>query len=312
MNTRFARPQPNVICLGQSVYDVSWHVASLPQGPGKTRASAHHQGGGGNAANAAVAVTRLGGRGQLWSRSGLDATGRLMRAELEALGVDARHLRLFENVRASVSAVIVDGQGERMIINYRDDTLPDAADWLPLQEIAEADAVVADPRWVPAVAQVFDAAREAGKPRVLDGEPSEPQVFEAILPRTSHAVFSEPGLARYAPAGATVHDQLLFAHSRGCEITAVTLGERGVLWLDRDGMLRSQPAFPVEVVDTTGAGDVFHGALAWALGAGLGERDAFRFSAAVAALKCTRAGGREGIPRLQQVLEFLAAHASRD
>lgn len=297
---------PNVIYLGLSVYDMTWDVSVLPAGPGKSRASAHHQGGGGNAANAAVTVAKLGGSARLWARSGDDLIGRQMVAELEAYGVDTTGVRLYEGLRASVSAVFVDAQGERMIANYKDARLPDTSDWLPWQAVAEADVVLADPRWLSAAKQLFVMAESSGKPRVLDGESSEPEVFDALLPLTSHAVFSEAGLRRYAPADAPLHDQLAFAKHRGCRIAAVTLGAKGIIWLDDDNHLLHQPAFHVEVVDTTGAGDVFHGALAYALGTGLGEDEAFRLATAVAAMKCTQPGGRQGIPTLRAAHEFLA------
>ena len=308
MNFPSPHANPNVICLGLSVYDMTWHVPTLPASPGKSRAHAHHQGGGGNAANAAVTIAKLGGSSQLWARSGNDVMGRQMVTELEALHVDARHVRLYDNHRASVSAVFVDSCGERMIVNYKDPNLPEDCDWLPWEDVALADAVLADPRWIPAVERLFLAAKTADKPRILDGEPSEPVVFDTLLPLCSHAVFSEPGLARYAPAGARLEDQLSYARHQGCAIAAVTLGAEGVIWQDIHGKLHHQPAFHVDVIDTTGAGDVFHGALAFALGAGLTEHAAFRFSAAVAALKCTQPGGRLGIPSLEQALGFLGSH----
>ena len=88
---------------------------------------------------------------------------------------------------------------------------------------------------------------------------------------------------------------------------AVTLGPRGVLFMEHGGIAHL-PAFPVEVVDTLGAGDVWHGAFALALAEGQGERGAVRFASAVAAIKCTRFGGRAGTPTREEVERFLAEH----
>jgi sulfofructose kinase len=86
---------------------------------------------------------------------------------------------------------------------------------------------------------------------------------------------------------------------------AVTAGADGVYWLDGD-VLRHDLAFDVRVVDTLGAGDVFHGALALSLGRGQSPDDAVRFASAAAALKCTRPGGRVGIPDADALTTFLS------
>lgn len=297
-------PRPRLICLGLSAFDITWDVEALPAGGGKTRALDLREGGGGMAANAAVAAARLGADVRFWGRGGQDSAGRAMRDEMAATGVDVRHFRLFEGARSSVSGIVVDAQGERMIVNFRGADLPTDPDWLPVAEAQNTDAVLADPRWPEGAQRLFAAARAHGVPSVLDADMAEPWVFDALLPQTDCAAFSEPALAAYS-AREGVEAQLRFAQGRGCRLAAVTLGERGVAWLDADGVLRQLPAFAVDAVDTTGAGDVFHGALAFAFGAGLAPDPAFRFSAAVAALKCRQAGGRAGAPDLRTALSFL-------
>lgn len=288
-------PTPRLICLGLSALDITWQVDELPQGGGKTRASALREGGGGMAANAAAAAARLGAAVQFWGRAGEDSAGHAMQAQLAACGVDVAQFRLFEGARSSLSGIVVDTRGERMIVNFRGADLPTDPGWLPLAALADADAVLADPRWPEGAHALFAAARARGLPTVLDGDVADAAVFDGLLPHTDYAVFSEPGLAGYALDAPTVEDQLRHAHAHGCRLAAVTLGEHGLRWVDAAG-LHALPAFPVQAVDTTGAGDVFHGALAFALGAGWPVRRAFQFSAAVAALKCTRPGGRAGVP----------------
>jgi sulfofructose kinase len=89
----------------------------------------------------------------------------------------------------------------------------------------------------------------------------------------------------------------------GCTVAAVTRGANGVIWLQHD-LIRRQSAYAVDAIDTTGAGDVFHGAYALAIGARLAPGDAMSFAAAAAALKCTRPGGRAGIPSFEDCLAF--------
>jgi sulfofructose kinase len=162
-------------------------------------------------------------------------------------------------------------------------------------------AVLADPRWVAGAVALFTAARAAGIPTVLDADVADREVFEMLLPLTDHAIFSEPALAGFA--GSAGDESLAKIAAFGCRVAAVTCGHQG-LALRESGVTRNQPAYPVDAVDTTGAGDVFHGAYALAIGVGLAVIDAMAFAAAAAALKCTRPGGRAGIPTLEDCLAF--------
>ncbi len=294
---------PRVICLGMSAMDYVWNVPELPVGNTKIRATEFFEMGGGLAATAACACGRLGARISFWSRAGEDQAGRSTRDELQRYGVDTTHYRLFPGQRTSVSGIFVDAAGERMIANFRGAGLPADPSWLPLGDVAAADSVVADCRWVEGVEALFGAARAKGIPSVLDCEIAEPGAYERMLPVTDYAVFSQIGLNFIAP-GKDPEAGLEVAAAMGARTVAVTLGAKGSLWL-HEGRFRHFPAFQVEVVDTTGAGDVFHGALAVAFGAGADLDEAVTFSAAVAALKCAKAGGRPGIPDLAATKAFL-------
>jgi sulfofructose kinase len=291
-----------VICLGLSALDQIWRVdRPFASGSEKIRAVDYCTLGGGMAANAAVAVARLGASVAFWGRAGNDAAGQEMRSAFAAEGVNVENFRLFTDGRSSVSGIIVDSSGERQIVNFRG-LYPEAADWLPLEAVARASAVLADPRWVEGAATLFCKARARGIPTVLDGDVADAEVFERLLPLTDHAIFSEPALASFA---GSAKDESLAALARfGCRVIAVTRGEDGVSWYE-SGQLHQQAAFAVHAVDTTGAGDVFHGAYALAIGVGLDVRDAMIFSAATAAMKCGHAGGRNGIPTINECLTFM-------
>ncbi|MBR0953741.1 sugar kinase [Bradyrhizobium canariense] len=292
----------HVICLGLSALDQVWRVDRLFAGRSeKIKAVGYGTFGGGMAANAAVAVARLGASVAFWGRAGDDAAGHEMRSAFAAEGVDVENFRLFPEGRSSVSGIVVDSSGERQIVNFRGH-FPEAADWLPLEAVARASSVLADPRWVEGAATLFREARSRSIPTVLDGDMADPEVFERLLPLTDHAIFSEPALTSFAGSGG---DESLAALARfGCRVVAVTRGENGVSWYE-NGQLHRQAAFAVDVIDTTGAGDVFHGAYALAIGVGLDVRDAMAFSAATAAMKCGHAGGRNGIPTINECLAFM-------
>ncbi|MBS0532116.1 MAG: sugar kinase [Proteobacteria bacterium] len=291
-----------VICLGLSALDQIWRVDRLMSGESeKIRSFDYATLGGGMAANAAVAVARLGGSAAFWGRGGDDAAGHEMRAALAAEGIDVENFRLFADGRSSVSGVIVDLTGERQIVNFRGH-FPEQADWLQLDEIARASAVLADPRWPDGAVALFNRARAQGIPAILDGDVADAAIFERLLPLTDHAVFSEPALAAFT--GSADDAELAKLKRFNCRVVAVTRGHHGVSWVE-NGTLHRQAAYPVGVVDTTGAGDVFHGAYAFALGAGLATADAMSFAAATAALKCKHAGGRAGIPTIPDTLAFM-------
>jgi len=304
-------PQPQIICLGVSAFDLIWTVAKLPAGGVKVRALDCLEAGGGMAATAAVTASRLGARVQYWGRAGNDHAGHAMRAELQGLGVDVAHMRLFDGARSSLASVTVDAQGERMIVGFPGANLPAETDWLPLQHVLGSHAVLADARWLAGAQALFSAARAHAIPNVLDAEVADLDNFDPLLPLTDYAVFSEAALATYS-GRSDLAEQLHFALGKGCGCAAVTLGARGAAWLDERGTLQSIPAFVVPVVDTNGAGDVFHGALAFALGVRLAWREALHFASAVAALKCRQLGGRAGIPNLAETLAFLSIHASKE
>lgn len=283
-----------VTCVGIAVMDHVFSVAEMPNGPSKSFATGFAEVGGGPAANAAVTVARLGGRVSLWARVGDDAVGRQIRSELADNGVTVDHVRPITGARSGLSAVLLDAAGERMIVNYADPGLDTDPSWLPLSELSGSGAVLADMRWPAAAAHVFTAARAAGIPTVLDADRVPDGTDRSAYRVASHIVFSQPGLAQAAGDDDLEHGLRVMAAETGTWV-AVTAGGDGVLWLDNH-MLCHQPAYPVNPVDTLGAGDVFHGAFALALAEGCNAGQACRFAAAAAAVKCGRHGTRAGYP----------------
>jgi len=290
----------SVVCLGIAVQDMVFAVDELPSGGGKVLASDLAEVGGGCAANAAAAVARLGGRAVLLTRLGDDRTGDAIVSDLEALGVDLTDTLRATGRRSPLSAVLVDPRGERLVVNHADPDMPDATDWLPLDRLNRADAVLVDPRWPDGAATLLQAAREWNIPSVLDADRAG--VDPLLVKLASHVVFSADGLR--AHAGTENLGRGLAAAQGTAAFLAVTDGDRGLYWLDGT-TVRHLPAFAVDVIDTLAAGDVFHGAFALALGEGQAATDALRFASATAALKCTHFGGRAGIPDRAAVDRFL-------
>jgi sulfofructose kinase len=295
-----------VICIGHSALDRVFTVEAWPQTSAKVHASSLVEVGGGMAANAAVAVARLGGEAYFWGPVGEDSVADVMSAQLRTAGVDMHGLRRFAGLTSSTTAILIDARGERLIVSYRGTALEAAADWLPLDQMGSAGALLADVRWPQGAIAALRAARRARIPSVLDADTAEPATLRALAGEAEYAVFSEPGLASFA-GGGDIEAGLRRALAQGARLAAVTEGERGVFWIEAgdSGGMRHIPAFAVPVVDTLAAGDVFHGAFALELARGKAPADAFRFAAAAAAIKCTRPGGRSGSPSRDEVESFL-------
>ncbi|MBX6742525.1 MAG: hypothetical protein IRY87_10840 [Acetobacteraceae bacterium] len=295
-----------LICLGHAALDHIYRIAAFPPAPVKLRALSALEAGGGMAATAAVAAARLGGRVAFWGRVGDDLAGEAIRSGLAAEGVDVAGLRRIPGATSSTSAIIVDAAGERLIVNHRGEGLAPEASHLPLAEVGQAGAVLADLRWPEGALALLGAARAESVPTVLDIDTDPGPLLPRLLALCDHAIFSGPGLREFAP-GLDPEPALRRAQAAGARIAGVTLGGEGYLWLDAAGRLRHQPAFRVPVQDTTGAGDAFHGAYALALAEGRSAAEAAYRAAAVAALKCTRPGGRAGLPTRAELEAFLAS-----
>ncbi|MCZ8130506.1 MAG: PfkB family carbohydrate kinase [Steroidobacteraceae bacterium] len=293
-----------VLCVGHAVQDFVFAVPRLPDRGEKYRATGFESVGGGPAATAAVAIARLGGRARLAARVGDDAVAGVVIDELERYGVDCSLVRRFAGCSTSLSAVMVDGAGERMIVNHLDPRLPREAEWLPEPAALGVAAVLGDVRWPEGSAVALARAKAAGLPAVLDADRPIP-VDGALLRCASHVAFSADGLADHAGEA----DPARALERVGPTLDAwscVTAGADGVYtWDPRRGALEHQPAFRVEVVDTLGAGDVWHGAFALALAEGRTESAAVRFAQAAAALKVQRFGGRTGAPTRADLEHFL-------
>ena len=255
------------------------------------------------AANASVAVARLGGVAHYWGRVGGDALGERILAELAAEGVDVGAVRRVPGCVSPSAAILVAADGERLVCAYNDPGLDPDAGWLPLSGVSGFAAVLADVRWPEGAAAVLDAARAAGLVALLDGDVGPIDALRDLAGRATHAVFSAPGLVLLAGT-ADPGTGLARVAAQVRAVVGVTLGADGFLW--RDGITERRVAAPrIVAVDTLAAGDVWHGAFALALGEGVDLSGAARFANAAAALKCSRSGGRSGAPSRVEVAACL-------
>lgn len=295
---------PKVVCVGISVLDLIFEVDRLPEARIKHYARTRRETTGGIAANATRAVIRLGGRAALVSRVGDDLPGRAIREELSREGIDTTGLATLSDVRTSLSAVMIDPTGERMLVNDTDPRLLRGLEGLALTSFADADVVMADTRWADGAVIAMRQAKARGIPGLLDFDrvPDHPG-WEPLLELSTHIAFGKEGLASFAGTD-EIESGLRRARRRSSAWLAVTAGVQGVYWLDGDAV-RQVPGFAVEAVDTLAAGDVFHGALALALAERQPIEAGLRFANAAAAVKCARAGGGAVAPTRAEMDGFL-------
>ncbi|TAG01901.1 MAG: sugar kinase [Betaproteobacteria bacterium] len=308
LNTQSRAIKP-ILCVGACAWTTLFRVDSLPQGSVKIIPSDALQIGDGMSASAACAIVALGGRAEFWARVGDDANGRAAIESLKTAGLNCDHVKFVDGVRGSFCSVIIDSQGERIVIPRHDPALPSNADWLPLDRIARGDfsAVLTEVRWPEGAAAVLDAARRAGIPAILDGEAAADGVLASLSRKATHALYSETGLAHLlgdSSATLDVATQLQLARERfPTQFLGVTLGAEGFYWLHREGALNHAKGLLVDAVDTLGAGDVFHGAYALALAEAMPPHDAARLACVAASLKCENFGGRLGAPSRAEVVD---------
>lgn len=291
-----------ILLAGVAVLDFIFHMDEFPRRPEKYRANGADIVGGGNAANSAVAIARLGGEAHLACRLGDDQMADMIIAGLQNEGVDTTLAKRFATHRSSFSSIYIDSEGERQIMSFRDNTLSMDSGWLADAVTDGFDAALADTRWPDGAATLMQAAKERGVPGVMDAEAPVMEA-ETAINLASHIAFSAQGAFDFT--GET--DVERAAHAAQKKLPGqviVTDGENGVVEIS-GGKAVWHAAFPVNVVDTLGAGDVWHGAFTLALGEGMGQAEAIKFASAAAALKCSRPGGRAGAPTHKEVMQFL-------
>lgn len=275
-----------ILTVGWACLDQRYYVEQFPPTSSRTGVQAYREAIGGPAAVAAVAASRLGAETHLLSRRGDDAVGERLQEMLEAEQVKT-HFQL--GSATPLSAVLVAPDGERFIFPYR----PELPDGLALSEerlLKNVSALMLDGRWAAASYGLGQAALERGIPVILDLDRDREDDW--MLTQVATHVIASEELAE--KKGGT---KALLAELGGRGVfAAVTRGAEGVDYLDGH-----MPAYRVHVQDTTGAGDVFHGAFALAVAQEKSDAAALQFASAVAALHCANGAP----PRLKEVEAFL-------
>lgn len=313
MRLPFRVPPPgshpyDVIGFGLNSVDLVAVVGEYPAPDTKAPLQRFGRFPGGQIATAITACARLGWKGRYVGSFGSDDLGELSRESLRAEGVDVSAARTVAGATNQFAIVLVDARsGERTVLWHRHPALTFAPDDLPQDVMTSGRLLIVDCHETPAATRAARLAREAGLPTIIDVEKVRPRIADLLA--NIDAIIAAEDFPRDL-TGCDEPGRALEALEREfhAPLVCVTLGREGSLARAGGREIRT-PAFSVDCIDTTGAGDAFRGGFAAAcLRAPDGPlEDALLYATAVAALNCRALGARGGLPTADEVAQLLYA-----
>ena len=301
----------DVIGLGCATFDFLGIIPEMPQFDDEIKMSRTSQQGGGEVATALVALAKLGSSVGFIGKIGDDLIGECIQQDFNKYNIDISNLVVQNSASSPVSMVLISQlTGERAILGCQhsmSDLLPSDID----TDIIERSRYLhLDGYWRQSAIAAAKFARDSGVKVVLDADVLSYDSEVSKLIELTDIVIASKNFSRLFSNTDDVQKSLDVISSFGPSIVGITLGSEGSFFCNQEGTFYT-PSFQVEVVDTTGAGDVFHGAFIRGLLEGWELCKVAEFASAVAAIKCTKLGGREGIPDFDETLEFLTIGNSK-
>ena len=292
---------PDVLALGAVAVDTLLYVDAYPAPDRKI--SVHHsvRQCGGLSATALIAAARLGASCAYAGLLGFDADSDFVTQAMRAEGIDLSHAALEEGAGPVRSAIIVGAQGNTRNIFTEHPARTGAHESLPTETLIRSARVLhVDHIGIPGMIRAARIARDAGVPVVSDLERDEFPGVDELFGLVDHLISSEDfALRRTGAADPAAACRALWTPAR--RVVVVTTGAQGCVYTTNGEDVLSQPALAVSVVDTTGCGDVFHGAYCAALARHLPLDECIRIAAVAASLKATKPGAQAGAPFWRQV-----------
>jgi len=299
----------DVLGIGLNATDTLLLVQEFPPYAGKVAFDRELLSPGGQVASAVVACARLGLRTKYIGTIGDDLRGEIQKQSLDGTGVDTTGLIVRAGCPNQTAYIIIDERnGERTVLWQRAPCLRLDASEIREEDVASARMLHIDGYDVEAAAYAAGLARRNGVSVSLDVDTIYPG-FEAVLKNVDYLVASSSWPAKWTQESSPFTALTLLQKEYGFKVAAMTLGDHGSLALYENSWFYS-PAFEVSCVDTTGAGDVFHGAFCYAVLAGKPMQKVLEFANAAAALNCTAIGARGHIPPRLEVESLIQAAAT--
>jgi ribokinase len=289
-----------VVGIGHATVDVFGVVPRYPQRDSKIELAEYSKQGGGPVATALCAAAALGVPATYVGKLGDDELGKYILAGLREFGVDCERVVITPGY-SPTSFVVVDREtASRTIFYTRGDLQAMQAREVDLSVLEGARVLLVDGLQPDAQIAAAEAAHERGVTVLLDAGSLREGMGELVA-LADIVIASERFASDLAPRG-EVEDSLRELAKMGPRVAIVTLGDAGSVGLEGQKLVR-QAAHEVDAIDTTGAGDVYHGAFAAALVRGYTLERAMQFASVAAGLSCQALGGRAGIPELDEVLD---------
>jgi sulfofructose kinase len=284
----------DLVGVGLNATDTLILVSHFPAYAGKVAIESEMLSPGGQVASALATASSLGMRVKYIGTIGDDERGRVQLASLRETGINLDDVEVRKNCPNQTAYIVIDqSTGERTVFWSRPECLRLAEESIMPEKISGARMVHIDGHDTPAVARAAEIARGLGIPVSLDVDTVYPG-FDRVLRSVDYMVASSEFPVAWSSERDPFRALEKIQNEYRMKVAAMTLGAHGAL-ARMDGKFFYSPAFVVNCVDTTGAGDVFHGAFCYAAIEGMPMRETLEFSNAMAALNCTRIGARGGI-----------------
>lgn len=292
--------------IGISPYDFTLETEGYPDPDIKTVAKRYGDGGGGPVPGAISTLAVLGCRTAIITTMGDDLYGKMIKEEFEEYGINTQGVRLSPDFQTLHAHIIVDHQnGQRTVILNQNEALPILKSQIPVGILEECRYLILDSRITPTIIALAKRAKSSGARLMFDGGSVQNHIKD-LLPLIDYPVVS----LRF------VKD--LFGHSNperacksliglGATMSGVTMGKNGS-YLATNEEVTYIPSYEINVVDTTGAGDVYHGGVLYGLLHDWNVKATGQLASAIAALNSQAFGARTGIPGMERIREFFIRH----
>ncbi|HVT92199.1 MAG TPA: PfkB family carbohydrate kinase [Bryobacteraceae bacterium] len=300
----------DIVGIGLNATDTLILLPHFPAYAGKAPFESEILSPGGQVASAMVACATLGLKVKYIGTVGDDERGRIQMASLESAGINIDDVQIRPGCPNQTAYILIDqATGERTVLWQRNDCLRLAPESIREDQITSARLLHIDAHDTPAVARAAQIARRHGIPVTVDVDTIY-HGFDRVLPNVDYLIASSEFPTQWTNERDPFKALETIQEEYGMRVAGMTLGAHGAL-VRTEGKFVYSPAFVVDCVDTTGAGDVFHGAFCYAVLEKMPLPEALDFSNAMAALNCTKLGARGGIATLETARELMGRTGRR-
>lgn len=293
-----------IVGIGANVHDTLITVSEFPREDTKVKCASLCESGGGPCATGLAAASVLGAKSAYIGALADDASGKFLLSDMERFGVATEFISISKNASSFASYILLNAQNATRTCVFNKENLPVfQIDEKAERAIAQADILMVDGNELQNAVKGAEIARK-NSTKVLYDAGGLYKNTERLLRLTDILIPSEEFALGFTGKDSAEDAARALFEEFSPDVTVITQGKKGGILFDGE-TIKAYPAFSVDAVDSNGAGDVFHGAFAFALTKGFTYYDCCVFASAVSALKCTRVGARKAVPSYGEAIKFL-------